>query len=253
MLKVLVSASPEDFSEAFTKGIKNEGLEVKLKVWSRSDHSKMGYDLYLLTQRDFVYLDKIHQLPPASRLIAIFSPSYKESFLIEETDVRFTGFIMGEVDERAYRSVDLINLYLNHQHLYAENISLEDASLPSWLAKRVDSVLSDLKEFSSGAKFNIHKDENYLTLKFQSCPVKFGADDFKLGFNPQLMSKNAAVSGVILNRIFDNASTFIQISNEATDRNEIIVQFRLLKSQKAYENFPKLFALLPKYEFRGIA
>jgi hypothetical protein len=114
VLKVLISASPENFSEPFVKMVKEAGFPVKLKVWSRDDHAKQGYDIYFLTQRDFVYLDKLHQLPPASKVIAIFSPSFKESFLIEETDVRFNGFIMGEVEERASRSVELLKIYFQH-------------------------------------------------------------------------------------------------------------------------------------------
>ena len=251
MLKVLISASPEDFSEAFTKLIKERGLQIKLKVWSRDDHAKQGHDLYLLTQRDFAYLDKIRQLPPPGKLIAIFSPSYKESFLLEKMDVRFTGFIMGEVEERARRSVDLIDLYFNHHHLGQSSNSLSDIQAPAWLLKRAESVASDLREVSPQSQVHFFQDQDNLTLKVDNCSFKFSPEDFQLGLNPHSTSKDPKISGVVLHRIFDSATTFLQISN-ASGGQQIIIQFRLLKSQKKYENFPKLFAVLPSFEGQGV-
>lgn len=248
MLKVLISASPENFSEPFVKMVKEAGLPVKLKVWSRDDHAKQGYDMYFLTQRDFVYLDKLHQLPPANKVMAIFSPSYKESFLIEETDVRFSGFIMGEVEERASRSVELLKIYFQHEQMGQDSINLETLSLSPWLQQRVESVLSDMKEVSSDAKVKIFKNDQFLGLKFENCSFKFAAEDFKFGFNSNLISKNSKISGIVLNRIFENASTFVQIEQGLGRNGQILIQFRLLKSMKQYENFPKLFAILPHYE-----
>jgi hypothetical protein len=253
-LKALISQSPEELPEAFFKEFKKFNSDYKIKVWSRKDPLPKDYDFYFLSHRDYVFLKKHNQLPLRNKIVLLATSISVESSFSGPVMDQICCFIAGNEEARGRLAADyFINackmslgvLPLEIEAVTAVNF-LDEMKIPFWMKELIHQSLLELMAWKSHRQlsFQVTEEEEHIiilaSVEGELPSLELFCHTFHHSHLHELNQNGLKL--LTLKSLFHRVSQTIIYLGKS--RNTIFeLKFKKAKTQKKYENFPKLFGL----------
>ncbi len=253
-LNAIVSESPEELPEAFFKEWKKFSGDQRVRVWSRKSQLPMDYDMYFLSARDFVYLNKHKHLPPGHKVCVLATASDLDLSFIESEYSKISGYIIGsEVARGTLAATFFAHICDAWQGLLPRETELSHnlhhiTSLvaPEWFKHKIRHALDEISSLEEGRNCSFRiTDETGLVRMTVECQTSFPSLElFSYCFTSTSSESftEDALKLVVLKSLLNSVSqTIIYRGKEGVTYFDLA--FEKTKTQRKYELSPKLFGL----------